>query len=60
MSCLATKFSIHTGAGVIDADYRGELRVLLFNLGDADFSGLFSTLHIDVRILTDPVRSGGR
>ncbi|KAJ9095008.1 hypothetical protein QFC21_005801 [Naganishia friedmannii] len=36
-SGLASKFSIHTGAGVIDADYRGEVFVLLFNLGDAEF-----------------------
>ncbi|KAJ9115488.1 hypothetical protein QFC22_005246 [Naganishia vaughanmartiniae] len=38
-SGLASKFSIHTGAGVVDADYRGEVFVLLFNLGDADFKG---------------------
>ena len=30
---------IDTGAGVIDADYRGEVRVLLFNHSDTDFSG---------------------
>jgi len=35
----AAKFSIDTGAGVIDADYRGILYVLLFNLGDQDFEG---------------------
>ena len=35
----ASKFSIDTGAGVIDADYRGILFVLLFNLGDQDFEG---------------------
>jgi dUTP pyrophosphatase len=38
-SGLASKFSIHTGAGVVDADYRGEVFVLLFNLGDAEFKG---------------------
>lgn len=27
-----------TGAGVIDADYRGQVKVLLFNLGDTDFA----------------------
>ena len=37
-SGLAVKHSITTGAGVIDYDYRGEVRVLLHNLGDKDFS----------------------
>lgn len=32
-SGLASKFFIDTGAGVIDADYRGEVKVLLFNFG---------------------------
>ena len=36
-SGLASKFSIVTGAGVIDADYRGIVFVLLFNLRDQDF-----------------------
>ena len=36
-SGLAAKHSIDVGAGVIDADYRGELKVLLFNLSDNDF-----------------------
>lgn len=30
---------IDTGAGVIDADYRGKVHVLLFNLSDKDFEG---------------------
>lgn len=30
---------IDTGAGVIDADYRGNVFVLLFNLSDKDFQG---------------------
>ena len=30
---------IDTGAGVIDADYRGEVKVLLFNHGEKDFEG---------------------
>ena len=36
---------IDTGAGVVDADYRGVLFVLLFNLSDKDFQGtaLFSS-----------------
>ncbi|KAH9963200.1 dUTP diphosphatase [Russula dissimulans] len=37
-SGLASKFMIDTGAGVIDADYRGILFVLLFNLSDVDFT----------------------
>ncbi|PSR73477.1 hypothetical protein PHLCEN_2v10769 [Hermanssonia centrifuga] len=36
-SGLASKFMIDTGAGVIDADYRGIVYVLLFNLSDKDF-----------------------
>lgn len=36
---VASKHSIHTGAGVIDADYRGPVMVLLFNLGEEDFNG---------------------
>lgn len=35
---VASKFMIDTGAGVIDADYRGTVFVLLFNLSDADFT----------------------
>ncbi|KAI1390295.1 deoxyuridine 5'-triphosphate nucleotidohydrolase [Hypoxylon trugodes] len=36
-SGLAAKHFIDTGAGVIDADYRGPVKVLLFNHSDADF-----------------------
>ncbi|GBF88225.1 dUTP pyrophosphatase [Raphidocelis subcapitata] len=36
-SGLAAKHFIDTGAGVVDEDYRGELKVLLFNHSDADF-----------------------
>ncbi|KAI2619345.1 dUTP diphosphatase [Hypomontagnella submonticulosa] len=36
-SGLAAKHFIDTGAGVIDADYRGPLKVLLFNHAEADF-----------------------
>ena len=35
----AAKHSIDTGAGVIDADYRGKVFALLFNLSDVDFTG---------------------
>ena len=33
-SGLATKNGLHVLAGVIDADYRGEVRCLLYNAGD--------------------------
>lgn len=36
-SGLASKHFIDTGAGVIDADYRGQVKVLLFNHAEADF-----------------------
>jgi dUTP pyrophosphatase len=37
-SGLALKHGIDVGAGVIDADYRGPVGVLLFNLSDQEFS----------------------
>lgn len=36
-SGLAVKHGISTGAGVIDADYRGEVKVVLFNHSEKDF-----------------------
>lgn len=36
-SSLAAKHSIDVGAGVVDSDYRGELKVILFNFSDQDF-----------------------
>ena len=36
-SGLAVKHGIQVGAGVIDSDYTGEVRVVLFNHGDRDF-----------------------
>ncbi|KAF8469609.1 deoxyuridine 5'-triphosphate nucleotidohydrolase [Kalaharituber pfeilii] len=36
-SGLAVKNFIDVGAGVIDADYRGQLKILLFNHSDTDF-----------------------
>lgn len=36
-SGLATKHNIHVGAGVIDEDYRGEIKVLLLNHSEQDF-----------------------
>jgi dUTPase len=43
---LASKFMIDTGAGVIDADYRGVVFVLLFNHSDKDFQGKFYLLIV--------------
>lgn len=37
-SGLAHKFFIDVGAGVIDADYRGNVGVILFNFGEKDFA----------------------
>jgi len=37
-SGLAAKRMIHCGAGVVDADYRGEVGVVLFNFGTEDFN----------------------
>jgi len=36
-SGLACKNFIDVGAGVVDSDYRGEVKVLLFNFGHEDF-----------------------
>jgi dUTP pyrophosphatase len=36
-SGLAVKHGIHVGAGVVDSDYRGEIKVLLFNHSDTQF-----------------------
>jgi dUTP pyrophosphatase len=36
-SGLAAKNFIDVGAGVIDSDYRGEVKVLLFNFSEVDF-----------------------
>jgi dUTP pyrophosphatase len=36
-SGMAARYGIATGAGVIDSDYRGELKVLLFNHGDLTY-----------------------
>jgi len=37
-SGLAAKHMIHTGAGVVDYDYRGEVGVVMFNYGSTDFA----------------------
>ena len=36
-SGLAVKHSLDCGAGVIDSEYRGEIKVLLFNHSDQDY-----------------------
>lgn len=36
-SGLAVKHGIQTGAGVVDRDYTGEVKVVLFNHSDKDF-----------------------
>jgi dUTP pyrophosphatase len=36
-SGLAVKHGIQVGAGVIDPDYTGEVKVVIFNHGDKDF-----------------------
>lgn len=37
-SGLAVKNGIYVGAGVVDSGYRGEIKVLLFNHSDKDFT----------------------
>jgi dUTP pyrophosphatase len=37
-SGLAVKHSLDCGAGVIDSEYRGEIKVLLFNHSDQDYT----------------------
>jgi dUTP pyrophosphatase len=37
-SGLAAKYGIDVGAGVIDSDYRGIIRVILFNHNDQPFT----------------------
>ena len=36
-SGLAMQHSIHVGAGIIDSDYTGEIKILLLNLGTKPF-----------------------
>ena len=36
-SGLSVKHGIHIGAGVVDPDYRGEVKVVLFNLGSEPY-----------------------
>lgn len=41
----ASKFMIDTGAGVVDADYRGVIFVLLINHSEKDFQGILCWLR---------------
>lgn len=71
-SGLAAKHFIDVGAGVVDADYRGPVGVVLFNLGEADFSikqgdriaqliceKIVYAEVLEVQELTDTVRGEG-
>ena len=43
-SGLAVKNFIDVGAGVVDADYRGPLGVVLFNFSEVDFKGTLASI----------------
>ncbi|EMS18511.1 hypothetical protein NBRC10512_005262 [Rhodotorula toruloides] len=68
-SGLASKHMIDTGAGVIDADYRGEVKVLLFNHAKEDFQSdriaqlilerIVTPEPIEVSSLTETARGAG-
>ncbi|KAI1307843.1 deoxyuridine 5'-triphosphate nucleotidohydrolase [Xylaria venustula] len=71
-SGLASKHSIQTGAGVIDADYRGQVKILLFNHSDADYAiaegdriaqlvieRIYTPEVVEVAELEDSVRGAG-
>lgn len=36
-SSLAAKYSLHVLAGVIDSDFRGSIKIVIFNLSDEDY-----------------------
>lgn len=50
-SGLALKHFIDVGAGVIDADYRGEVGVLLFNFSDNDFPVYFFRIFFILELI---------
>ncbi|KAH7328405.1 dUTPase-like protein [Stachybotrys elegans] len=71
-SGLASKNFIDTGAGVIDADYRGQVKVLLFNHAETDYEikegdriaqlvleRIFTPEVVEVEELSDSVRGAG-
>lgn len=51
-SGLASKHHLDTGAGVIDADYRGPVGVLLFNFSKEDYQGKYIAFML-ICMLTD-------
>ena len=51
---------IDTGAGVVDADYRGVIFVLLFNHSDDDFPGMLQSFTSYGQFLTGINQSEGR
>ncbi|KAH0834805.1 dUTPase-like protein, partial [Lanmaoa asiatica] len=58
-SGLAVKKKLTTGAGVIDSDFRGEVKILLFNLSGEEFiakAGERVAQLILEKISTPPVR----
>ena len=58
-SGLALRHGVATGAGVIDSDYRGPLRVLLFNHSDDEVrlpAGTRIAQLVLERVATPPVR----
>lgn len=70
-SSLAWKNFIDVGAGVIDPDYRGEVKVVLYNFSDSDFEVKYgdriaqliiekcSTPYVFVDTLPETSRKGG-
>lgn len=71
-SGLAFKHGIQVGAGVVDSDYTGEIKVILFNHGSSDFEvkkgdriaqlifeKIYTDYFIEVEELDDTVRGEG-
>lgn len=53
---IASKFMIDTGAGVVDADYRGIVHVLLFNYSGEDFQGISIHLSMMVSLVNSKIQ----
>jgi len=71
-SGLAFKHGIQVGAGVVDSDYTGEIKVILFNHGSSDFEvkkgdriaqlifeKIYTDYFVEVEELDDTVRGDG-
>ena len=69
---IAFKHGIQVGAGVVDSDYTGEIKVILFNHGSSDFEvkkgdriaqlifeKIYTDYFIEVEELDDTVRGEG-